>query len=77
MKASVAGLPNNPDELDELRSLVDWLPNEDWPVLLDALKVDDGVLGAISFTAKEKHRSYLACSINLLRDMACDETPEP
>jgi len=76
MKASVAGLLNSPDDLGDLRSLVDWLPNEDWPVLLDALKVDDGLLSEIGDTAKEKHRTYLACSINLLRNIACDEAPE-
>lgn len=74
--ASVASLLNNPDDMRDLQSLMDWLPNEDWPVLLDALKENDDLLSEIGSAAKEKKRSYLACSISLLRDVACDEEPK-
>lgn len=76
IRASAAGLWNNPTDLRDLESLFDWLPDEDWPVLLDGLKEGNGVLEQIGLDAENKNRPYLACSVNLMMNVACKEAPK-
>ena len=76
-RAAVQNIGYGDPDAQSVDGLLDWLPDEDWPTLLAAYEGMGDALGELQRDAKEKKRSYLACTIALRLGHACDDAPAP